>query len=132
MVPTLKIFGTGSLPWSPLGRGYLTRPHDQQTSTRANSDRNYARFVGLGNPSEEAALRAINSEIESIAQERGYSMAQVALAWSLSQEFVSAPIIGTTNLASLKELVQACSIVLTKEEIERINKPYVPRGILGH
>lgn len=59
-------------------------------------------------------------------------MAQIALAWNLSHKNVTAPIVGTTQLYSLVELVQATHIVLTKEEIDSINAPYVPRNIVGH
>lgn len=57
----VQIYGTGIIPWSPLGRGYMTRPwRDQDSTTRAKTDRNFARFVGLGNPVEEEALHKIN------------------------------------------------------------------------
>lgn len=88
-----QLFGTGIIPWSPLGRGFLTRPwRDQdaaksdestdsksdkeQASSRQKTDPNYARFLGLGTH-EESVLREINEAIEKIAKDRGYSMAQV-------------------------------------------------------
>lgn len=61
MFPTCDLFGAAIIPWSPLARGFLTRPHREQDSTeRAKSDPNYARFVGLGNEAEEEALHLIN------------------------------------------------------------------------
>lgn len=81
----------GVLPWSPLGRGFLTRPWREQdaakgaeenddkekASSRQQTDPNYGRFLGLGTP-EEGMLREINEAIEKIAKDRGYSMAQVS------------------------------------------------------
>lgn len=60
MFPTLKHFGTGCIPWSPLARGFMTRPHAEQDTTRAKTDANYGKFVGLGNPKEEKSLQAVN------------------------------------------------------------------------
>ncbi|KAL8292958.1 hypothetical protein RQP46_000652 [Phenoliferia psychrophenolica] len=133
MFPTLDMFGVGSIPWSPLARGYMTRPwKDQGATLRATSDPNFARFCGLGDPAEEAPLQAINSAVEKIAKARGYSMAQIALAWVLSNKTVSAPIIGSTKLESITELAQATHIVLTDEEIQEISSSYRPRKVLGH
>ncbi|ORY72240.1 NADP-dependent oxidoreductase domain-containing protein [Leucosporidium creatinivorum] len=134
MFPTCKLFGVGIIPWSPLARGYLTRPWKSQESntTRAQTDPNYGKFVGLGNPKEESFLQAINEAIEKVAVARGYSMAQVALAWVMSNPNVTAPIIGSTKLDSIKELVQATHIKLTDEELQSISSPYQPRQILGH
>ncbi|GAA5888034.1 hypothetical protein JCM6882_000257 [Rhodosporidiobolus microsporus] len=133
MFPTCDLFGMGVIPWSPLARGYCTRPwREQDSTTRAKSDPNFARFVGLGNKTEEAALKAINEAVEKVANDRGYSMAQVALAWVMAQKNVTAPIIGSTRTEALRELAQATHIKLTDEELESISKPYLPRGILGH
>lgn len=56
-----QLFGMGIIPWSPLARGYLTRPWKEQSNTkRAQTDPNFAKFVGLGNEHEESALQAIN------------------------------------------------------------------------
>lgn len=59
-------------------------------------------------------------------------MAQIALAWVISNPIVTAPIVGSTKLESIKELVQATHIKLTEDEIKAISEPYLPRGILGH
>lgn len=61
MFGVCKLFGTGVIPWSPLARGYMTRPwRDQDSTKRAKTDPNFAKFVGLGNPAEEDALHKIN------------------------------------------------------------------------
>lgn len=90
------------IPWSPLARGYLTRPWQKQDSVRAGSDLNY-KSRGLDNPDD--SMKAINEAVGQIAQKRGLSMAQVALAWSLSKPYITAPIIGSTRLEALDELI---------------------------
>ncbi|BGO89680.1 hypothetical protein NBRC10512v2_001635 [Rhodotorula toruloides] len=133
MFPTCKVFGTGILPWSPLARGYLTRPwRDQDSTNRAKSDPNFAKFVGLGNKLEEEMLQKINEAVEKVAKDRGVSMAQIATAWVLSNPLVTAPIIGSTRVEAIHEAAAATHIELTEDEIKAISEPYRPRGILGH
>ncbi|GAA5996325.1 aldo/keto reductase [Rhodotorula paludigena] len=133
MFPTCELFGAGVIPWSPLARGYLTRPwRDQDTTERAKSDPNLAKFVGLGNKHEEDMLRSINEAVEKIAKDRGVSMAQVALAWVMSNKTVTAPIVGSTRVEALREAVAATHLKLSEDEIKAISEPYRPRGILGH
>lgn len=69
--------------------------------------------------------------VSQIAKKRGVSMAQVALAWSLSKPFISAPIIGTTSLEKMKDLVAGVNLKLTDEEITAIDEPYRPRAVAG-
>lgn len=91
------------IPWSPLSRGFLTRPHTQG-SARQDSDKMFRdRNPAVG--ADEAPI-AINRRIEEVAAKRGAgtSMAQVALAWVLAQDAVTAPIVGTTRLDALDEL----------------------------
>lgn len=71
MFPTLKAFGVGCIPWSPLGRGFLTRPHDQGKTTRGGSDRL------IGNFSSQTDLK-INEAVQKVAKEHNASMAQVS------------------------------------------------------
>ncbi|QRW01648.1 aldo/keto reductase family protein [Ceratobasidium sp. AG-Ba] len=110
MMPTLKMFGVGSIPWSPLGRGFLTRPLGQQSS-RAQTD------VGWWHSQSNEA----KSEI-----------VRVALAWCMSRDPVTAPVVGTTSLANLEDLVGAVHIKLTEEEVKQLDEPYVPQAVIGH
>ncbi|KAJ7788799.1 hypothetical protein B0H14DRAFT_3503729 [Mycena olivaceomarginata] len=59
-------------------------------------------------------------------------MAQVAVAWVLSKDVVSAPIVGTTSLANLADIVGAIHVQLTEEEIKYLEEPYQPMAIFGH
>ncbi|KAJ7666003.1 aryl-alcohol dehydrogenase [Mycena polygramma] len=128
MFPTLKHFGVGSIPWSPLARGALTRPVEKQTETkRGDTD---ARLPGTYTGTE--ASRVIVKRVEEIAKKRGISMAQVSVAWFSSKEGVSAPIIGSTSLANIQDAIAATQIKLTDEELKYLEEPYQPLAIDGH
>ncbi|KAJ7174193.1 NADP-dependent oxidoreductase domain-containing protein [Mycena crocata] len=127
MFPTLKHFGVGSIPWSPLARGALSRPLSQQQTKRGSSDVFPASFY-----TQSSASQAIVNRVEEIAKKRGISMAQVAVAWVLSKDGVSAPIVGTTSLDNLADIIGALHIKLTEEEIKLLEEPYQPMAIFGH
>jgi len=126
MIPTLKMFGVGMTPWSPLARGTLARPFDE-SSIRSQTDP----FAKLMDETREVNKEII-SRVEQIAKSRNISMAQVSLAWHLSKDYTSAPIIGITNLKSFEDTIGAIHVKLTEEEIKLLEEPYGPRGIVGH
>ncbi|KAI0052295.1 aryl-alcohol dehydrogenase [Auriscalpium vulgare] len=125
MFPTLKHFGVCSIPWSPLARGLITRPLPEQNTKRATSDPSLA--VLLENP----AIKEVNSRVEEIAQKKGVTMAQVALAWVLSNDGVSAPIVGTTSVQNLNELIDAVHVQLSDDEVKYLQEPYKPTAVSG-
>ncbi|KAJ6526682.1 NADP-dependent oxidoreductase domain-containing protein [Mycena capillaripes] len=127
MFPTLKHFGVGSIPWSPLARGALTRPLSSEQSKRSETDWLSANFY-----TSSSAGKEIVNRVEEIAKKRGISMAQVAVAWVLSKDGVSAPIVGTTSLANLADIVGAIHVQLTEEEIKSLEEPYQPMAVVGH
>ncbi|KAJ8514446.1 hypothetical protein ONZ45_g8011 [Pleurotus djamor] len=130
MFPTLKLFGVGAIPWSPLARGLLTRPlADQSATTRGSVDR---QVWMIGMYSNAPGTKDIIARVEEIAKKKGISMAQVALAWSIAKDGVSAPIVGTTSLNNLKEMIEGVHIKLTDEEIKYLEEPYKPQTIIGH
>lgn len=59
-------------------------------------------------------------------------MAQVAIAWTLAKPGVTAPIVGTTSLENLKDIIGGASVTLTDEEIKYLEEPYQPQAIVGH
>jgi aryl-alcohol dehydrogenase-like predicted oxidoreductase len=73
----------------------------------------------------------INEKIEEIANQRGTSMAIVAIAWSLSKPFMTSPIIGMSKIERVEEAVKAAHFELTKEEIESIDNLYEPKKVIG-
>ncbi len=70
--------------------------------------------------------------VTEIAQKRGVTNAQVALAWVLAQPGVTAPIIGASKLQHLEDALRALEVKLTPEEIRSLEEPYEPHPVLGH
>ncbi|KIM84089.1 hypothetical protein PILCRDRAFT_397696 [Piloderma croceum F 1598] len=125
MFPTLKSFGVGSIPWSPLGRGLLTRPLGEKTK-RGGAD-------GIINSYRKCdSDDDIVNRVEEVAKRKNTSMAQIALAWVMQKEGVTAPIVGTTSLDNLKDLLGAVHISLTEEDVKYLDEPYQARAALGH
>jgi len=127
MAPLLQDLGVGMIPWSPLARGYLTRPVSEQTQRSETDAFLKTSFKGV----TAKFLEDVNAAIAAIAKNRSVSMAQVVVAWSLSKPFVTAPIIGTTNIDKLKDLCDGVHVKLTEEEIKSIDDLYQPRPIYG-
>jgi len=129
MMPMLQHLGVGAIPWSPLARGLTTRPFTSQSgaaSTRAGSD-GMIKGYNMGDGAQK-----VIAALEKIAKARGISMAQVSLAWIMSRPGVSAPIVGTTSLANLHDLLGAVNLKLTDEEIEQLSGPYEAQKAFGH
>jgi aryl-alcohol dehydrogenase-like predicted oxidoreductase len=120
--------GVGVIPWSPLARGRLTRPDsDIAVSSRSSSDPFAEKLYGP----TESSDRNIVHEVVAIAEEHGVSMAQVALAWLLHKDVVTAPIIGATKPHHLEDAISALELQLTQEEMHRIEDRYVPHAVAG-
>ncbi|GBE77484.1 Versiconal hemiacetal acetate reductase [Sparassis crispa] len=124
MFPTLKMFGVGSIPFSPLGRGVLARPLTEN-SKRGETDPFQKIYKGVGTPE-------IVKRVEEVAKKKGISMAQVAIAWCLAKDGVSAPIVGTTSLDNLKDIIGGVHVTLGEDEIKYLEEPYIPQNIVGH
>lgn len=122
--------GIGTIPWSPLARGALTRPYKSQASkdsTRAGSDRMYKMLIeSSGVQSDEA----ITNTVEEIAKKKNCTMSQVAMAWSRTK--ITAPIVGISSVKRLHEALESLRITLDTDDIEALEKHYVPRTVLGH
>lgn len=126
MIPLCLDQGVGLMPWSPMARGRLTRPHGQQTE-RTKTDISGQSFF----KATEVEDGRVISVVEQIAKERGVPMAQVALAWVLGKKGVSAPIVGASKPEQLDDAISALDLVLSEEEITRLEAPYVPHGVTG-
>ncbi|KAL1726648.1 NADP-dependent oxidoreductase domain-containing protein [Schizophyllum commune] len=126
MFPTLKQYGVGAIPWSPLARGRLTRPLDQQTK-RGETDRSF----GVYSKAKEST-EAIVNRVEELAKKKGCSMAQLSLAWIMFKPGVTAPIVGTTSLENLQDLIGAVDIKLSEEDVKHLEEPYHPQAVIGH
>ncbi|MUV90499.1 aldo/keto reductase [Halapricum sp. CBA1109] len=128
MLPLCDREGVGVLPWSPLARGYLTRPHEQFDATTRGQTDDYARE----HPYFEGGGEEINERVAELAEEKGVSMAQISLAWLLHQDVVDAPIVGTTSVEHLEAAVEALEIDLSSSEQAYLEEPYEPVPVSGH
>jgi 1-deoxyxylulose-5-phosphate synthase len=117
--------GVGVIPWSPLARGRLARLPEERTTTRANSD---PIADNMYTESDDAVVRAV----ADVAKARDLPLAQVALAWMLHKEAISAPIVGATKPGHIEDAVAAVAVELSDEEIAALEAPYVPHPVLGH
>ena len=112
--------GVGLVPYSPQGKGRLARPWGEQ-SQRSNVDHVVQSF---DSPLDEPVVNAV----ERVAANHATTMAQVALAWVLTNPGVSAPIVGATKSHHLPEAVAALELRLTDDDIESMEQPYTPHG----
>jgi 1-deoxyxylulose-5-phosphate synthase len=117
--------GVGVIPWSPLARGRLARLPEQRTTTRSGSD-------PIADNMYSEADDAVVQAVADVAKARDLPLAQVALAWMLHQEAVSAPIVGATKPGHVEDAVAAVDVELTDEEIAALEAPYVAHPVLGH
>ncbi|MFD5061639.1 MULTISPECIES: aldo/keto reductase [unclassified Streptomyces] len=123
MLPLCADQGVGVIPWSPLARGRLTRAWDT-TSARSETDE-------FGKTLYQDTDRHIVDAVAAIADERGVTRAQVALAWLLRQPGVTAPIVGATKPQHLDDAVASVALRLSDDECKRLEEHYSPRGIVG-
>ena len=128
MLPLCEREGIGVMPWSPLARGYLTRPHDDVDATLRGETEEHL----YEHPYREGGGPAVNERVAELADEKGVKMAQIGLAWLFGSETVDAPIVGTTSVEHLEDAVEALSIDLTRSEIEYLEEPYQPVRVSGH
>ena len=129
MIPLCLDQGVGLIPWSPLARGFLAgnRRREGKAETARGKDDPFAEDMYY----RDEDFDVVDAVID-VAKEIGKKPAQVALAWTLSVPGVDAPIVGSTKIEQLEELVEAVAIELDDELIERLEKPYRPHPVLGH
>ena len=118
ILPTLQELGIGLVPYSPLGRGFLTGAINDGTQFDANDFRNILpRFT----PEGRRANQTLVDTLRQIAQRNGATPAQIALAWLLAQKPWIVPIPGTTKVHRLEENLAAADVELTREELRDID-----------
>ncbi|HET7303243.1 MAG TPA: aldo/keto reductase [Segeticoccus sp.] len=124
MLPLCADQGVGVIPWSPLARGRLTRDWDTSTA-RAETDE-------FGKTLYLESDRAIVDTVARVAERRGVSRAQVALAWVMANPTVTSPIVGVTRPQHLADAVAAVDLELTPEEVAELGAGYQPHPVAGH
>jgi len=118
LLPTLEGLGIGFVPFSPLGKGFLTGTINENTAFDASDFRN---IVPRFTPDNRKANRALVELLVSIAGRKGATPAQIALAWLLAQKPWIVPIPGTTKLHRLEENIGAAAIELASEDLHEID-----------
>jgi aryl-alcohol dehydrogenase-like predicted oxidoreductase len=129
MLPLCVDQGVGVIPWSPLARGVLagTRTRGgERLTTRAGTDQ-FTDYL-YNQPTDFDVVE----RVAEVAAERGVPAAQVALAWLLHKPAVTAPIVGATKVGHLEDALAAEQLMLSDEEIARLEEPYAPHPVLGH
>ncbi|MFC7546606.1 aldo/keto reductase [Plantactinospora sp. GCM10030261] len=116
--------GVSSLTWCPLASGRLARPYGQQTS-RSTNDR-------IGRQFFDGVDRPIIDAVQVVADRRGITMAQVALAWILGNPVVAAPVVGATAPHHLDDAAAATKVTLSTQEQIMLTAPYTPRPPTGY
>ena len=119
IIPTLEELGIGFVPFSPLGKGFLTGAINDQSQFEANDIRS-----GLPRFTKEAieANQALVDLLSNFAKQRNATTAQIALAWLIAQKPWIVPIPGTTKLHRLTENLGAASIELSSDELNKIQE----------
>jgi aryl-alcohol dehydrogenase-like predicted oxidoreductase len=124
MIPLCIDQGIGIIPWSPLARGRLARQWDDSTNRSENDE--------FGRTLYSDDDRIVVDAVGQVADQRGISRAQVAIAWALAKPGMTAPIIGATKPHHLDDAIAAVDVHLTPDEIELLEKPYQPHAIAGY
>ncbi len=129
ILPTLEELGIGFVPFSPLGKGFLTGKVDETTAFDPSDFRNTVpRFA----PENRKANQAVVDLVSAIATRKGVTPAQLALAWVLAQRPWNVPIPGTTKLHRLDENLGAVNLELTPDDLREIDAAASRITVHGH
>jgi len=129
MIPLCRKEGIGLIPWSPLARGFLAgnrRRQDRGETSRARTDA-FAHQMYYRDDDFKVVER-----VTEIAEKRGVTNMQVALAWVLAQPGITAPIIGSSKMEHLEDNLKALELKLDADELKALAEPYQPHPVLGH
>jgi aryl-alcohol dehydrogenase-like predicted oxidoreductase len=119
ILPVLEELGIGFVPFSPLGKGFLTGTIDTDTKL---AEKDFRNSVPRFDPENRAANQVMVDKVKSIAAYKQITPAQLALAWVLAQKFWIAPIPGTTKLQRLEENIGAVEVTFTESELAAIEE----------
>jgi len=128
VLPTLEELGIGLVPFSPLGKGFLTGAIDETTSFDSNDFRN---IVPRFTPEARKANQALVGVLREIAAPKRATPAQIAIAWLLAQRPWIVPIPGTTKLHRLEENVAAADIDLTAGDLQNLSRAVAKVTVQG-
>jgi aryl-alcohol dehydrogenase-like predicted oxidoreductase len=127
MVPLCRDQGVGVIPWSPLARGRLARGPEAKGTKRSETDRFGRTLYSAMAEADQRVLAAL----DGVSKARQLPHAQIALAWLLAKESVTAPIVGATRVEHLETAVEALSVRLSEAEVATLEAPYVTHPVAG-
>ena len=128
LLPSLEELGIGFVPFSPLGKGYLTGRFNANSTFEGDDFRSILpRFTSEALQANEVLIQLL----QKVAERKGATMAQIALAWLLAQKTWIVPIPGTTKLNRLEENLNSANIKLTSEELDDINSATSKITLMG-
>jgi versiconal hemiacetal acetate reductase len=127
MIPYCNHTGVGVIPWSPVARGALTRPWNDRTSIREETD---GGLKSLVRSRDDKVDQEIVGRVQEVAKKLNKSMAQVAIAWSLSKGVN--PIVGMNKKERMDEALEASKIKLSEEDIKFLEELYLPKKKQGY
>ena len=127
MLPLCKEENIAVTPYSPLASGRLTRDLSVTTHRSETDQIQKSKYDATSE-----ADRLVIERVAALADKHGVLRTNIALAWLLQKEQVTAPIIGATKLSHLEDAVGALSFKLTSDEIAFLEEPYIPHSIVGH
>ena len=128
VIPVLEELGIGFVPFSPLGKGFLTGTINADIELAKDDVRNFSPRFSKEN---REANQSLVDLVFSLAEEKNATPAQIALSWLLSQKPFIVPIPGTSKLHRLQENIGAGNIILKTEELDRINAALASIKIIG-
>ncbi|WP_117190326.1 aldo/keto reductase [Rhizobium terrae] len=127
MLPLCLSEGIGVVPWSPLARGRLAGRADGDT-TRGQTDNTARALYDRSKAADDAVIAAL----KAVAERHGRPMAQIAYAWVAGRPVVTAPIVGISKPSQFEDAIKALEIELTAEDLEDLERNYLPKPIAGH
>ncbi len=128
MLPLCRAEGIGVTPYSPLASGRLARDWTAEPTLRSETDQ----VAKSKYDATAGADRQVVQRVAETAEKHGVSRGQIAVAWLLQKQPVTAPIVGATRTAHLEDAVGALAVHLSPEEVAYLEEPYVPHPIVGH
>jgi 1-deoxyxylulose-5-phosphate synthase len=128
MLPLCRDQKIGVIPYSPLASGRLTRNWSGGSTLRSETDQ----VAKSKYDSTADTDRQVVERVAEIAEKYDVPRTQIALAWLLQKDSVTAPIIGATKISHLEEAIGALAVQLSREEVVYLEEPYVPHRIVGH
>jgi aryl-alcohol dehydrogenase (NADP+) len=128
MIPLCLDQGIGVIPWSPLARGFVMGNRSQDKGGGTARARNDAFAHSMYYQDVDFTIA---DRVGGVGNRLGVSRAQVALAWILQKPGVTSPIVGTTKLEHLEDLVKALDVTLSRDDVASLEEPYRPKRILG-